>query len=312
MAALGGVAQTAARTDDGRMSVHHHGHLRGIVCMLAAVAAFAVMDAMLKLLAPHYAPMQVAALRGLSSLPLVIAWVVLTGALPSLWRVRWALHLMRGVLSVVMLAAFAYALRTLPLAGAYALFFVAPLLVTALAVPILGEHVGWRRWSAILVGFAGVLIVLRPGGQGIVSLAGIAVLVAALGYALSAIAVRVLGRTDSIQSMVFWMIAMVSAIATALAWPQWLPIEAAHWPVLGVLALSGAAGQAAVTEAFRDTPASVVAPFEYTALAWGMGLDRLLWGTTPDRMMLVGAAVIVLSGLYLIRREKRPEQRFTL
>lgn len=285
------------------MSVHSHGHLRGIACMLAAVAAFAVMDAMLKLLAPHYAPMQVAALRGLSSLPLVVAWVLLSGAVRSLWRVRWFLHLLRGVLSVVMLAAFAYALRTLPLADAYALFFVAPLMVTALAVPILGEHVGWRRWSAIMVGLLGVLIILRPGGQGMVSLAGIAVLVAALGYALSAIAVRVIGRTDTTQSMVFWMIAMVSVFATALAWPQWQPLLPSHWPVLGVLAISGAAGQAAVTEAFRHTPASVVAPFEYTALAWGMGLDALLWQVAPDGMMLAGAAVIVASGLYLIRRD---------
>ena len=273
--------------------------------MLVAVAAFAVMDAMLKLLAPHYAPMQVAALRGLSSLPLVVAWVLLSGTTRTLLRVRWFLHLLRGVLSVIMLAAFAYALRTLPLAGAYALFFVAPLLVTALAVPILGEHVGWRRWSAIVVGFLGVLIILRPGGEGMVSLAGIAVLVAALGYALSAIAVRVLGRTDSTQSMVFWMIALVSVIATALAWPDWRPIASAHWPILGILAISGAAGQAAVTVAFRHTPASIVAPFEYTALAWGMGLDALLWQTAPDATMLLGAAVIVLSGLYLIRRDGR-------
>ena len=287
------------------MPVHGNGHLRGITCMLAAVAAFAVMDAMLKLLAPHYAPMQVAALRGLSSLPLVVAWVLLSGTARSLWRVRWFLHLVRGVLSVVMLAAFAYALRTLPLAGAYALFFVAPLLVTALAVPILGEHVGWRRWSAIVVGFLGVLIILRPGGQGMMSLAGVAVLVAALGYALSAIAVRVIGRTDSTQSMVFWMIAMVSVFATALAWPQWQPIMSPHWPVLGILAISGAVGQAAVTEAFRHTPASIVAPFEYTALAWGMGLDAVLWHTAPDGMMLLGAAVIIASGLYLIRRDSR-------
>ncbi|MBN8480276.1 MAG: DMT family transporter [Xanthomonadales bacterium] len=282
------------------------GHTRGIACMLVAVAAFAVMDAMLKLLAPHYPAMQVAALRGLASLPFVVAWIFVAGAPRTLLRVRWSLHLLRGVLSVLMLAAFAFALRTLPLAEAYALFFVAPLLVTALAVPILGERVGWRRWTAILVGFGGVLIVLRPYGHGMWSPAGLAVLVAALAYALSALTVRVLGRTDSTLDMVFWMIVMLSAFALALAWPQWRALDNAHWPILAVLGTSGAAGQAAVTAAFRGAPASVVAPFEYTALAWGMGLDVLLWGAFPDATMLVGAAIIVSSGVYLIRRERAP------
>ena len=279
-------------------------HLRGIGCMLVAVAALSLMDAMLKLLAPHYAPMQVAALRGLSSMPLVIAWVVLSGATRSLLRVRWGLHLLRGLLSVMMLGAFAYALRTLPLAEAYALFFIAPLLITALAVPILGERVGWQHWLAILIGLGGVLVVLRPSGDGMFSFGGIAVLVAAVGYALSAITVRVLGRTDSTQSMVFWMVTMLSALGVAMAWPDWRAIDDGHWAILGVLALSGALGQFAITEAFRNTPASIIAPFEYTALAWGIGLDWLIWNTLPDRVMLVGAAVIIASGLFLIRRER--------
>jgi drug/metabolite transporter (DMT)-like permease len=282
------------------------GHLRGVLCMLLAVAAFCLMDASMKMLAPHYPPMQVTALRGLTSLPLVLLWALVDGGPAQLLRVRWSLHLLRGVLSVVMLAAFVYALKRLPLSEAYSLFFVAPLLITALAVPILGERVGWRRWTAIAVGLCGTLIVLRPTGRGMISLGGLAVLVAATGYALSAIAVRVLGRTDSTQSMVFWMLAMLSAFSLALAWPGWVPIESAHWKPIALLAGTGAIGQYGITEAFRRAPASLIAPLEYTALAWGLALDWFIWGTLPDRWMLLGAGVIVVCGLYLLRRERGP------
>ena len=153
------------------------GHLRGVLCMVLAVAAFSLLDASMKILAPHYPPMQVAALRGVTSLPLVVAWALLDGGPMQLFRIRWPLHLVRGVLSVVMLAAFVYALKHLPLAETYSLFFVAPLLITALAVPILGEKVGWRRWTAITIGLSGTVIVLRPTGSGMFSLGGLAVLV---------------------------------------------------------------------------------------------------------------------------------------
>jgi drug/metabolite transporter (DMT)-like permease len=279
-------------------------HLRGILCMLLAVAAFCVMDASMKTLAPHYPPMQVAALRGLTSLPLVLVWVLVDGGPTQLLRVRWPLHLLRGVLSVIMLVAFVYALKQLPLAEAYSLFFVAPLLITALAVPILGETVGWRRWLAIVVGLCGTIVVLRPTGQGMLSLGGLAVIVSATGYALSAIAVRVLGRTDSTQSMVFWMLAMLSTFALVLAWREWVPLDAAHWKPIAMLGVSGAIGQFGITEAFRRAPASVVAPLEYTALIWGLALDWLVWNTLPDGRMLVGAVVIVACGLYLLRRER--------
>jgi drug/metabolite transporter (DMT)-like permease len=280
------------------------GHLRGVLSMLVAVAAFSLMDASMKLLAPHYPPMQVAAMRGLTSLPLVLLWALIDGGPMQLVRIRWPLHLLRGVLSVIMLVAFVYGLQTLPLAETYSLFFVAPLLITALAVPILGERVGWRRWLAILIGLCGTLIVLRPSGQGMLSLGGLAVIVSAMGYALSAITVRVLGRTDSTQSMVVWMLAMLSVFSLALAWRGWIPVDAADWKPIATLALSGAIGQYGITEAFRRAPASVIAPLEYTALIWGLGLDWSLWGTLPDRWMLAGAAVIVVCGLYLVRRER--------
>lgn len=280
--------------------------------MLVAVAAFGAMDAFLKLLAGHYPPLQIAALRGWVSLPLITIWVAYAGGFRQLLQVRWGLHLLRGVLAVLMLTSFSYALITLPLTETYALFFVAPLLITALSVPVLGEQVGWRRWVAIAIGIVGVFWVLKPTGEGMVSWAGLAVLLAALGYALSALTVRVLGRTDSTQSMVFWMMAMLSVFATILALPNWVAIDSAHTLWLVGLAITGAVGQWGVTEAFKQGEASVIAPLEYTALGWGLLLDWVVWQVAPEARTLIGALIVTVCGIYLIYREqqlKRVHQR---
>ena len=272
--------------------------------MLVSVALFALMDAGLKTLSAHYPPFQVAAMRGLSSLPLVLGWALASAGAGALLRVRWPLHLVRGVLGIVMMASFVYALKRLPLSTAYSIFFVAPLLITALSVPILGEHVGPRRWTAIAVGLLGVLVVLRPTGEGVLTLAGLAVLVAAFGYAVSAILVRVLARTDSTQATTFWLLALMALGAGLLAWPGWVPLRGEHAAIIAGIGIAGAVGQYTITEAFRSGEASLVAPLEYSALVWGVLLDLSLWGVLPDGLTWLGAAIIVGSGLYLIRRER--------
>ncbi len=277
---------------------------RAVLLMLASVALFSLMDAGLKTLSTHYPPFQVASLRGMASLPLVLAWALATAGPRALLRVRWPLHLLRGVLGVAMMASFVYALRTLPLSTAYSIFFVAPLLITALSVPILGERVGPRRWTAIAIGLLGVLVVLRPTGEGMLTLAGGAVLVAALGYAVSAITVRVLARTDSTQAITFWLLALMALGAGALALPNWVALRGEHAWIIVAIGVAGALGQYAITEAFRVGEASLIAPLEYTALVWGVGLDLLLWGVLPDAITWLGAAIIIASGLYLLRRER--------
>lgn len=272
--------------------------------MLGAVASFAVMDAGLKQLSVQYPAFQVASLRGAASLPLVFAWALWSGGWASLRIRRWSLHLLRGVIGVGMMASFVFALRTLPLSTAYSIFFIAPLAITALSVPLLGEKVGPRRWTAIGIGLVGVLVLLRPRGEGFISVAALAVLAAALGYALSAITVRVLARTDSIQSIMFWLLVMIAGGAGVLAWPDWVPIRAADGGVIALVGVAGALGQYAITEAFRIGEASSIAPLEYTALVWGVLLDIALWGVLPDTVTWLGAAIIVCSGLYLLRRER--------
>jgi len=279
------------------------GNLRSIYAMLAAVVFFAMMDTCMKMLSAHYPAMQVAALRSLSSLPLVCAYLVWRGAHRSLLRIRWPLHLMRAAIGIAMLALFAYGVRTLSLAEAYSIFFIGPILITALSVFVLKETVDARRWTAIGVGMGGVLVVLRPTGEGVMSLAGLAVLLAAVGYAVSAVSGRVLARTDRSEHMVFWLMLLMSIGAGVLAAPGWVALQAQHLPLLGALAVSGFFAQLAITEAFNHGEASVVAPFEYTALAWAVGIDWLLWKTLPDEYTMIGAAIIIGSGLYLIRHE---------
>jgi drug/metabolite transporter (DMT)-like permease len=279
-------------------------NIRGGLTMLLAVGALSLLDAGMKQLSGAYPPLQVAGIRGLASLPFVLVWVGMTRGFGGLLRVRWALHLLRGGLGILMLCGFIYGVRHLALAEAYSIFFVAPLLITAFAVPLLGERVGWRRWGAIAVGMAAVWFALRPHGQGLVLLPALAVFASAIGYALSAITVRVLGRTDSSQSMVFWLMLSVGGVATLLALPQWRPIAPEHWPVIVWIAASGAIGQWAITEAFRLGEASFIAPFEYSAMAWGVGLDWLLWQTVPAARTWFAAGVIIACGIYLMHRER--------
>ncbi|HVK51571.1 MAG TPA: DMT family transporter [Pseudoxanthomonas sp.] len=274
------------------------------VMMLLAVLLFALMDAGLKLLSTRYPPLQVAALRGLSSLPLVLAWALLTVPWRSLLQVHWPLQCLRGALGVAMMVGFVYGLRGMPLSTAYAITFVAPLLVTAMAGPILKEKVGRGRWLAIVIGLVGVLIILRPTGQGMLTLGGLAVLVAAVCYAAGAIVVRLLAQRDSTQAMVVWFMLLLSLGALSLAWPNWQPLRSQDWLVIAGVGIAGSLAQVALTEAFRRGEASLIAPLEYTALIWGVLLDLSLWGVLPDGLTWVGAAVIVASGIYLLRRER--------
>jgi len=282
--------------------------MRSIRAMLVCVAMFSIMDATMKLLSAHFPAMQVAALRALSALPLVGAWLFWRGGQRSLLRIRWPLHLLRGAIGIAMLSLFTYGLKTLSLAEAYSIFFIGPILVTALSVFVLGERVDAARWIAIVGGMAGVLVVLRPTGTGFFTLGGLAVLTAAVCYAVSAVSGRVLARTDRGEHMMFWLMVLMATGATPLAAPAWVPVQAGHWLLILLLAVSGFFGQLALTEAFSHGEASVVAPFEYTALLWGVALDFVVWRVLPSAVTVGGGLIVIGAGLYLIRREADQSQ----
>ncbi len=186
----------------------------------------------------------------------------------------------------------------MPLVNALTLGFTAPLMVTALSVPFLGEHVGWRRWAAVVVGFIGTLIILRPGG-GEFSLASGAILIAAFCYACQAITARYL-VTESMLSLSVYVVAGPLLIASLL-------IEGGDW--LTPDTLLTAAGACSVIawvgyiNGYRGSSPAILAPFEYAALIGGAVAGYLIWGEVPDRWVLFGAAIIITSGLYVVYRE---------
>jgi len=285
--------------------MHRSEHMRGILAMLFAVALFSVMDAQLKLLAGHYGPMQVSFLRGATALPFVLLPILLRGRLARLKLVNVRLHLLRGALAVLMLGSFVYAVRESSLATTYSIFMCAPLLVAALSAPLLGERVARAQWTAIAAGLAGVLLMIAPRGGQWVSLGALAAVVAAATYSLAVVSLRLLARTETPESMVFWFTALLSIGAGLFAIPGWLPLQFDHWPLFLGIGVTGALGQHFITDAFRNAPAAVVAPFEYTALLWGVALDLVVWRVLPGGVTLAGGAIVIGAGLYLMARERR-------
>lgn len=277
--------------------------LKAIATMIAAVSVFCGLDTQLKLISQHYPPLEVATIRGATSLPFMLVPILITGRFNDLRPKRLGMHLLRAVLMLITLGGFIYAVRALSLASAYAIFLAAPLIVTALSVPFLQEYVGWRRWVAISVGLAGVITMLRPSASSLVSLGAVAALISATAYACSAIALRILTRSDTTASVVFWMIGLMTVFAGLMAAPGWLPIRRADWPLLAGIGVFAAIGQHLLTEAFRQAPPAVVAPFEYTALLWGILIDWTVWGVFPSVRVYIGGSIVIGSGLYLIWRE---------
>jgi drug/metabolite transporter (DMT)-like permease len=286
--------------------MHSRENLHGIVAMLVAVLAFSAMDAQLKLLAAHYPPLQVSFLRAIASLPFVLLPILARGRIARLRPVNVPLHLLRGVISVLMLSSFIYAVREGSLAATYSIFMFAPLLVAGFSARWLGERVDRPQWIAISVGFAGVLLMIAPWGGRWASAGALAAGVAVLAYAVSVVSLRVLSRTDTTESMVFWFTALLALGSGLLSVPAWAPVRVDHAPLLVGVGVTGALAQHFITEAFRRAPASVVAPFEYSALLWGALLDLAIWGVLPEAVTVVGGAVVIGAGLYLMSRERRP------
>jgi drug/metabolite transporter (DMT)-like permease len=182
----------------------------------------------------------------------------------------------------------------------------APLLVAALSVPILGEKVVGGQWAAITVGFLGVLLMLGPVNGQWLSAGSLWAVVGLITYAVAIVSLRLLSRTDSTESMVLGFTVLLMVGAGALAIPVWHEVRWAEdfKLILGV-GLMGSIGQQLITVAFRNAPAAVVAPFEYTALVWGVLLDIAIWSVYPSALTLMGGSIVIGAGLYLIQRERR-------
>jgi drug/metabolite transporter (DMT)-like permease len=281
------------------------GNLAGIATMVAGVFCLATMDALAKFLGEGYPVVQLVFLRSAIALPLLlaIAWVCEGGFAGLRTRRPWV-HVARSGLVALAIFSFYTALTYLPLAEVTAIAFAAPLIMTALSHPLLGERVGWRRWSAVLVGFAGVLIVVKPGTAAFQPAALIA-LAAALFYALMLMTARKFAASESALSLVVWSTAGAGLIAGALTPFAWTPVAAGDAGWFLALGGLGAVTMLLLTRAFHLAPAAVVAPFDYTALIWALAYGWLIWGEVPAATTWAGAAVIAGAGLYVTHRESR-------
>lgn len=274
----------------------------GIASMVAGVFCLAAADAFAKWLGASYPIAQIVFFRMLFALPAVLLLASFAGGLAGLRTRRPAAHLLRGLLATAASFCFFLGLRHLPLAEATALTFAVPLFVTALSVPLLGERVGRRRWAAVLAGFAGVLVMLRPGLAAFQP-AALYILVTALCYGLIMLSARRLATSESTAALVLYITLLPLAISSALLPVVW---TAPAWADVGRFAANGTLGGLAmilITQGFRLAPAAVVAPFEYTGLVWAAGLGWLVWHELPGPFVWLGAAVIAASGLYIVRRE---------
>lgn len=236
---------------------------------------------------------------GLTLFLVILRW---QGGLAALKTRRYGLHLMRAGLSCIAMFGFFFGLGRMPLVNALTLAFTAPLIVTALAGPLLGDEVGWRRWAAVLAGFAGVLIVLRPG-TGLFSYASLAVLAAAAAYAGLALTARMLDDTESTYAMAIYAIAGPMAVST-FTLPAELPSPtAAAWLLFATAGLCSVGAWVGIVGGYRRASPVKLAPFEYLALIGGAVFGYLFWDEVPDRYVVIGSAIIIASGIYIAFRE---------
>ncbi|HEY5598989.1 MAG TPA: DMT family transporter [Kiloniellales bacterium] len=277
---------------------------RGIGLMLLAVVMFATMDVLVKWLGATYPTLQIVFFRSLFAFIPLSLFLIRGGGLAALRTQRLPQHALRSLIGLAALTSFFYAYSQMPLANAVAIGFAAPLFMTALSVPLLGEKVGPRRWLAVLVGFAGVLVIVRPdagvfAGAAPVALAGTAF------YALAMIFVRKLSRTETSASIVFYFTLTCTVVSGAFMPFQWVAPDAAGWAMLITVGLIGGLAQMALTNALRLADLSVVAPFDYMALLWTAGFGYLIWNDIPGAHVWLGAAIVIASGIYILYRETR-------
>jgi drug/metabolite transporter (DMT)-like permease len=285
-----------------------------ILLMNFAVFLFTAMDGVVKYVSEFYdyPTGQIVFARNLFAfLPLIAYMLVVEKRLHLKTERPWG-HVWRGVVGVSAMFCYFLSYKLLPLSDAIALGLSGPIFLTILSVPLLGEKVGWRRWSAVTVGFVGVLIMTRPG-SGVFETAALVPLLASVFYALAMISIRRLASTEPPTTIVFYftLFATCAAIFTLplgaidadLAWrmPQSMP----ELGLLMLIGLMGGIAQIALTTAFRRATVSVVAPFDYMALVYGFLLGFLFFAERPDRYLIVGGAVVVASGIYIIHREAK-------
>lgn len=296
----------------------------GMLCAIGAALCFSLNDMIIKFLSAGYPLHQIVLTRSVIGLALVIALIIpFDGGASALKTRRPLMHLLRGACVVVANTSFFMAIAAMPLADATAVFFVSPLIITGLSVLMLGETVGPRRWSAVAIGLAGVLIIVRPTSASFQA-AALLSMFAALCYALLHIFTRRLGATEKASTMAVYIQAtfiLVSCLvgltvgdgrfadvenaSLRFLLAPWVRPAGEDLAIMAALGACSAAGGYLISQAYRTAEAGMIAPFEYVALAMSIIWGFVVFGEVPDAVAWTGIALILASGLYLAYREAR-------
>ena len=280
--------------------------VQAILLVLASCLLFSFLDASAKYLVLHgMAAPFVVWVR--FAVHVVLVLVLLRGwSNPDMFRYSsLPLQIVRGVFLFGSTIFNFLALRTLPLADAIAIYFFAPMVITALAGPLLGEWAGWRRWAAIGVGFIGILVVTRPG-LGHVGMGHLYAMLSVLSYCFYVIMTRSMGATETAASLIFYSaLAPVVMLSPAIPLAGSMPPDALAWALLIGTGFWGAVGHYLLIRAYKLAPVSALAPYPYSQLIWATAFGYFVFGDVPDAWTIVGALIIVASGLYIVQRERQ-------
>jgi len=285
------------------MSDIKNNNLVGIAFMVGGMFLLILMDATAKwLVESNMAPAQVLAIRSWIITFFILVILFLRRDLAALKTRRPVFHGIRGLLGTAAPLFFFQALKSLPLADATVVFFASTFILTGMSALVFRERVGIHRWAAVITGFAGVIIAVNPEGNGELS-AYLLVLCSAFVYAALLLTGKRLTEQDSIVSLVFSFNLMIG-LSTSLVLPMvWVPVSGDTVAVLFLLSFLALSGHFALTTAFSRAEVSAIAPFEYSSLVWAMVIGYVIWQDIPSMRVLLGAGIIIASGLYVIHRE---------
>lgn len=283
--------------------------LRGIGLMLLGSVFLSAADIAAKYLTATTPAMQIIWLR-YAAFALIMLAVAVPGGLAQLKPKRMGMQILRGIAVTVSSILFVSSLKYLPIADATATSFVAPLFVTALSIPILGERIGWRRWTATAVGLIGVLIVVRPGGSDF-QLASVLPVLSAMVWALALIVTRLMSATENPVTTLAWSAVVGCLLLSVLQPLTWQPLTTEAVLIGLFIGVSSTVGHWFIIQAFRHADASLLAPFSYVQLLWASAFGFLLFAVLPDAFTWFGSAIIIASGLYTAHRERIRARKVT-
>lgn len=279
----------------------------GVVFALGAFALYSAHDVVIKLLGAIYSPVQIVFFAVLLSFPLVMLFMLRNPKTGSLWPHHPAKMAIRVVSTTISAFGAFYAFSVLSLAEAYAILFLTPIAVTLLAMALLKEPVGLHRGGAIFAGFVGVLIILQPGVNEF-NLGHAAALFSVVGTAVNSLITRQIGQREKVSVMLLYpMMGNFLIMGAALPF-VYKPMPLEHFEAVAVLALLGFLAMFCIVTAFKRCSASIIAPMQYSQILWAAFYGYLVFGETVDAPLFYGASLIILSGLYIVKREREKER----